>query len=172
MTRPVLRVGHETTKIDAATLVVNGAGLREGKDYVVLPLSPSARRSAVGDEVVAVGSPGIGGMVFENTQTFGRISGFRSSSNGTAVTHLIQTDVAINHGNSGGPLLVRSGDQFYWAGINTFVVGREQGYQGISFAIIADQVADAQYSASDATAWGTATALTNWYGFRTGANRK
>jgi S1-C subfamily serine protease len=56
----------------------------------------------VGEPVVAYGSPGVSGVSLENTVTAGVVSAVRG--------HLIQTDAAINHGNSGGPLLNRHGE--------------------------------------------------------------
>jgi serine protease Do len=56
----------------------------------------------VGEPVVAYGSPGVSGVSLEDTVTAGVVSAVRG--------HLIQTDAAINHGNSGGPLLNRDGE--------------------------------------------------------------
>ena len=66
----------------------------------------------VGDEVVALGYPALGGMGISLTVTRGIVSGMRTA-NGVS---LIQTDAAINPGNSGGPLVTMDGRVI---GINT-----------------------------------------------------
>lgn len=72
-------------------------------DLPVLPLAFERNHPAkVGEPVVAYGSPGVSGVSLENTVTAGVVSAVRG--------HLIQTDPAINHGNSGGPLLNRHGE--------------------------------------------------------------
>jgi len=88
-----------------------------------------------GEPVVAIGSA-LGD--FENTVTVGVVSGLHrdlDDSGGTALRDLIQTDAAINHGNSGGPLLNLAGEVI---GINTAVV-RGGGFgdvaEGLGFAI-------------------------------------
>jgi S1-C subfamily serine protease len=81
----------------------------------------------VGALVWAVGSP----FGLERTITFGILSAKnRSSRAGTAWQDFLQTDAAVNPGNSGGPL-VDAGGRI--VGINTAIVG--ESYQGISFSI-------------------------------------
>lgn len=85
----------------------------------------------VGNWVVAIGSP----FGFEQTVTAGIVSAKgRSLSSGQYVP-FIQTDVAINQGNSGGPLFNLDGEV---VGINSQIYSRTGGYQGISFAIPID----------------------------------
>lgn len=87
----------------------------------------------VGAEVIAIGSPGIGGGILPNTVTKGIISAFRDlGQNGLYV----QTDVAINHGNSGGPLMDSRGDV---VGVNTLGLG-DFGMQGLNFAIYGSEI--------------------------------
>jgi S1-C subfamily serine protease len=89
----------------------------------------SARDARVGQEVIAIGSA-LGTL--QNTVTRGIVSGVRQS--GTAT--LVQTDAAVNPGNSGGPLLTRAGTVI---GITTM------GYtdhQGLNFAVAADHARD------------------------------
>lgn len=82
----------------------------------------------VGEWVVAIGSP----YGFENTVTSGIVSAkARSLPDGTYVP-FIQTDVAVNPGNSGGPLFNMKGEVI---GINSQIYSRTGGYQGLSFAI-------------------------------------
>lgn len=82
----------------------------------------------VGEWVIAIGSP----FGFENTVTSGIVSAkARSLPDGTFVPFL-QTDVAVNPGNSGGPLFNMNGEVI---GINSQIYSGTGGYQGLSFAI-------------------------------------
>ena len=83
----------------------------------------------VGQPAVAIGNP-TGHL--QGTTTFGIISGVdRTVMVGDSVMHLLQTDAAINSGNSGGPLLNRHGQVI---GINSAKVS-VSGYEGLGFAI-------------------------------------
>ena len=88
----------------------------------------------VGQEVVAIGSPGLAGLTFRNTVTKGIVSAFRGPSQEGHV--YIQTDAQINPGNSGGPLLNKWG---YVVGVNTLKVV-SAGYSGLNFAISSNDV--------------------------------
>src|SRR5512145_1384666 len=93
------------------------------------------RSIKVGEWVVAIGSP----FGFENTVTAGIVSATsRSLPDGTYVP-FIQTDAAVNPGNSGGPLFNLRGEVI---GINSQIYSRSGGYQGISFAIPVDVAAN------------------------------
>jgi serine protease Do len=86
-----------------------------------------------GEWVVAIGSP----FGFENSVSAGVVSGVhRALPNGQMVP-FIQTDVAVNPGNSGGPLLNTAGQV---VGVNSQIYSRSGGYMGLSFAIPADVV--------------------------------
>jgi S1-C subfamily serine protease len=88
----------------------------------------------VGQEVVAIGSPGVGGAILRNSVTRGIVSAFRGPNDNGHV--YIQTDAPINPGNSGGPLINRWG---HVIGVNTVkVVGA--GYSGLNFAISSNDV--------------------------------
>jgi len=94
-----------------------------------------------GEAVIAIGSP-LGD--FKNTVTVGVVSGTGRSINtsqGYQMEDLIQTDAAINHGNSGGPLVNLAGQVI---GINTLVVrgdgGSSDQAEGLGFAIAANTV--------------------------------
>lgn len=88
----------------------------------------------VGEWVVAIGSP----FGFENTVTSGIVSAkARALPDGTYVP-FIQTDVAVNPGNSGGPLFNMKGEVI---GINSQIYSGTGGYQGLSFAIPIDVAA-------------------------------
>ena len=83
----------------------------------------------VGQDVIAIGSPGLAGVTFRNTVTRGIVSAFRGPGE---TGHLyLQTDAQINPGNSGGPLLNKWG---FVVGVNTLKVVSE-GYSGLNFAI-------------------------------------
>jgi len=85
----------------------------------------------VGQWVLAIGSP----YGFENTVTAGIISATsRALPDGTYVP-FIQTDAAVNPGNSGGPLFNMNGEVI---GINSQIYSQTGGYQGLSFAIPID----------------------------------
>jgi len=83
-----------------------------------------------GEWVIAIGSP----FGFENSVTAGIVSA-TARSLGDTYTPFIQTDVAVNPGNSGGPLFNLKGEV---VGINSQIYSRTGGYQGVSFAIPID----------------------------------
>jgi serine protease Do len=85
-------------------------------------------QTRVGDWVVAIGSP----YGFENSVSAGIVSAKGRSLPGDAAVPFIQTDVAVNPGNSGGPLFNLAGEVI---GINSQIYSRSGGYQGLSFAI-------------------------------------
>lgn len=82
----------------------------------------------VGDEVLAVGNPfGLGGTV-----TTGIISALSRDIRSGPFDDFIQTDAAINRGNSGGPLFNNSGEV---VGVNTAIISPGGGSVGIGFAV-------------------------------------
>lgn len=84
-----------------------------------------------GEWVIAIGAP----FGFENSVSAGVVSGVhRALPNGQMVP-FIQTDVAVNPGNSGGPLLNAKGQV---VGVNSQIYSRSGGYMGLSFAIPTD----------------------------------
>lgn len=99
----------------------------DAKDLPVVKLGDPAR-ARVGDWVVAIGSP----FGFENSVSAGIVSAKGRSLPGDAYVPFIQTDVAVNPGNSGGPLFNLAGEVI---GINSQIYSRTGGYQGLSFAI-------------------------------------
>ena len=82
----------------------------------------------VGQWVVAIGSP----FGFEYSATQGIISALARSLPDETYVPFIQTDVAVNPGNSGGPLFNLRGEVI---GINSQIYSRTGGYMGLSFAI-------------------------------------
>ena len=101
----------------------------EARDLPKLPLGDSSK-VRVGEWVLAIGSP----FGLENTVTAGIVSA-KSRDTGDYLP-FIQTDVAVNPGNSGGPLLNTAGQAI---GINSQIFSRSGGYMGISFAIPIDE---------------------------------
>jgi len=95
--------------------------------------NPPAPRQ--GEWVVAIGSP----FGFENSISAGIVSGVHRALPGGQMTPFIQTDVAVNPGNSGGPLLNAAGQV---VGVNSQIYSRSGGYMGLSFAIPADVAAN------------------------------
>ncbi len=92
----------------------------------------------VGDWVLAIGSP----YGLDNTVTAGIVSAKSRSLPSDSYVPFLQTDVAVNPGNSGGPLFDAAGAV---VGINSQIFSRTGGYQGLSFAIpieVALQVKD------------------------------
>jgi putative serine protease PepD len=85
----------------------------------------------VGDAVVAIGNP----FGLERTVTAGIVSALQreiTAPNGFAIDRVIQTDAAINHGNSGGPLLNADGRVI---GVNSQIESDSGGNVGIGFAV-------------------------------------
>ena len=81
-----------------------------------------------GEWVVAIGSP----FNFDQSVTAGIVSAKGRSNNSQQYVPFIQTDVAINRGNSGGPLLNLDGEV---VGINSWILSSGGGYIGLSFSI-------------------------------------
>jgi serine protease Do len=91
----------------------------------------------VGEWVIAIGSP----FGFENTVTAGIVSGKGRFMQDANLVPFIQTDVAINVGNSGGPLFNMRGEV---VGVNSRLFSPTGTYLGISFAIPIDVALDVQ----------------------------
>jgi serine protease Do len=91
-----------------------------------------------GEWVVAIGTP----FGFENSVTAGVVSATsRAVGAENSIVPFIQTDVAVNPGNSGGPLFNLRGEV---VGINSMIYSGTGGYQGVSFAIPIDVALDVQ----------------------------
>jgi serine protease Do len=89
------------------------------------------KQLSVGDYVLAIGAP----FGFEQSATSGIVSAKGRSLPGDGYVPFIQTDVAVNPGNSGGPLFDAGGAV---VGINSQIYSRTGGYMGLSFAIPID----------------------------------
>jgi serine protease Do len=112
-------------------------GVDKASDVAVLRIAakdlPTVRLAVndevkVGEWVLAIGSP----FGFENSATSGIVSAKARSLPDENYIPFIQTDVAVNPGNSGGPLFNMKGEVI---GINSQIYSRSGGYQGLSFAI-------------------------------------
>jgi serine protease Do len=114
------------SEVDLAVLKIEDPGVKP------LKLADSDSVQA-GDFVLAIGNP----FGFEETVTDGIISSRGRPNRADAFSDLIQTNAAINPGNSGGPLINLRGEI---VGINTAIISRSGGSQGIGFAIPSNTV--------------------------------
>ncbi|MEO1198187.1 MAG: Do family serine endopeptidase [Pseudomonadota bacterium] len=128
----------EVTFTDGTTLVAELLGTDPKTDIAVLqvdspePLTAvpfgSSENLRVGQWVLAIGNPfGLGGSV-----TAGIVSAMNRDINAGPYDSFIQTDAAINRGNSGGPLFNLDGEV---VGINTAIISPSGGSIGLGFAI-------------------------------------
>ena len=117
-------------RTDVALIKIDAAGLP-----LVKLGDPSKLK--VGEWVLAIGSP----FGFDNTVTAGIVSGMARSLPQENLVPFIQTDAAVNPGNSGGPLFNLRGEV---VGINSQIYSRTGGYMGLSFAIPIDIALDVQ----------------------------
>tara|TARA_R110001599_G_scaffold64023_3_gene178623 strand:- start:201157 stop:202647 length:1491 start_codon:yes stop_codon:yes gene_type:complete len=101
----------------------------EGNNLPSLTIGDSDK-IRVGEWVIAIGSP----FGLDNTVTAGIVSA-KARDTGEYLP-LVQTDVAVNPGNSGGPLINMRGEVI---GINSQIYSRSGGYMGISFAVPIDE---------------------------------
>ena len=85
-------------------------------------------RMQVGDPVIAIGSP----FGFDNTVTAGIISAVNRDIMESPFDNYLQTDAAINHGNSGGPLFNMAGEVI---GMNSVIYAPTPGFAGLAFAV-------------------------------------
>jgi serine protease Do len=116
------------TKTDLALLKVTP------KKALVAVKFGSSDRIKVGDWVMAIGNPfGLGGSV-----SVGIISAKQRDINSGPYDEYLQTDAAINKGNSGGPLFSMDGDVI---GVNTAIISPTGGSIGIGFAVPSDTAA-------------------------------
>lgn len=139
-TRSATIVGEEANQ-DLALIHVNPSGL--GLKALTLASSSSLQ---VGDAVYAIGNP----YGLEETLTKGIVSALDreiAAPDGSKITGAIQTDAALNPGNSGGPLINEQGEVI---GVNSQIAtdaatvdGSQPGSTGVGFAISSNTVASA-----------------------------
>jgi putative serine protease PepD len=159
ITRSAKLVGEEANQ-DLALISVDPSGL--GLKALTLTSSSSAQ---VGDAVYAIGNP----YGLEETLTRGIVSALGreiEAPDGAKITGAIQTDAALNPGNSGGPLLNEEGDVI---GVNSQIAsdastadGSQPGSTGVGFAISSNTVAQAvkKIEAGDGVTYASATQST------------
>jgi S1-C subfamily serine protease len=136
--------GSQTTR-----LVAKIVGIDETSDVAVLKVDPAkapalnplelgrSSTAQVGEPVVAIGNP----LGYDFSLTSGIVSATDrnlQSPNGSTISNGIQTDAAINEGNSGGPLIDSSGKVI---GINEQIASQSGGNQGLGFAVPIDTAA-------------------------------
>ena len=112
------------TRSDVAVLKIDANNLPTVRTGAPASVEP-------GDWVLAIGSP----FGFQNTVTAGIVSAKGRALPDENYVPFIQTDVAVNPGNSGGPLFNMNGEV---VGINSQIYSRTGGYMGLSFAIPID----------------------------------
>ncbi len=126
--------------IDRREFPAKVIGADERTDVAVIKISATnlpivklgdPARARPGQWVLAIGAP----FGFENSATAGIISATSRSVPGENYVPFIQTDVAVNPGNSGGPLFNMAGEVI---GINSQIFSRTGGFMGVSFAIPID----------------------------------
>ena len=127
-TKKAKLIGAESVA-DLAVLKIDEPGLKP------LKFGDSDAMQA-GDFVVAIGNP----FGFEETVTDGIISSKSRPNRADGFGDYLQTNAAINPGNSGGPLVNLRGEII---GINTAIISRSGGSQGIGFAIPSNSVKSA-----------------------------
>lgn len=135
----------ETTEVPAIIV-----GSDETSDVALLKVDPAKAPSLrplelgdsgaveVGEQVVAIGNP----LGYDFSVTSGIVSATNrnlQSPNGSVIADGIQTDAAINEGNSGGPLIDSSGKVI---GINEQIASETGGNQGLGFAVPIDTARD------------------------------
>ncbi|WP_317202507.1 Do family serine endopeptidase [Janthinobacterium sp.] len=118
------RVIGVDARTDVALVKIDASGLP-----VVLIGDPA--RLDVGEWVAAIGAP----FGFENSVTAGIVSAKGRTLPDGNIVPFIQTDVAVNPGNSGGPLFNMRGEV---VGVNSQIYSRTGGYMGLSFAVPID----------------------------------
>jgi len=143
----VFKGGGSTSKRVAAKIV----GVDETSDVALLKVDPAqaptldplvlgdSSKVQVGETVVAIGNP----LGYDFSLTAGIVSATDrnlQSPNGSVIPNGIQTDAAINEGNSGGPLIDASGEVI---GINEQIASQSGGNQGLGFAVPIDTAVNA-----------------------------
>ncbi len=120
----------ETAKVLGADPRIDIAVLRVQVTNLPVVTFGDSDRLEAGQEAIAIGNP----LGFERTVTLGVVSALNRAipGGGTSLRDLIQTDAAINLGNSGGPLLDSCGRVI---GVNTAIVGSDVGASGLGFAV-------------------------------------
>lgn len=125
---------NDRTELDAVLV-----GSDEASDIAVLKVAgshfpalvASSDEVRVGEPVLAIGSP----FGFDYSASAGIVSAKSRNMTPEATTPFIQSDVALNQGNSGGPLFNKKGEVI---GVNSHIFSDTGGYMGLSFSIPID----------------------------------
>ncbi len=112
-----------TAKADIALLHIDA-----GRTVLPTVALGDSDQMHVGDPVIAIGSP----FGFDNTVTSGIISAVNRDIMESPFDDYFQTDAAINHGNSGGPLFNVRGEVI---GMNSVIIAPGMGFAGLAFSI-------------------------------------
>jgi serine protease Do len=144
--RHVVIGGEQVTATfdDGTTLPVEVVSLNARPDLALLKVNAGHPLPAVhfgdsdaikvGETVIAIGNP----LGLSNSISVGVVSALNRDLNDTFIDDFIQTDAAINHGNSGGPLFNMEGEVI---GVNWALIGPTEGSAGLGLAIPANDVA-------------------------------
>ena len=122
------KVVGSDARTDVALLKVSGSNFPELH-------AGSVDQLRVGEPVLAIGSP----FGFDYSASAGIVSAKMRNVRGETTVPFIQTDVALNPGNSGGPLFNQNGDV---VGVNSRIFSGTGGYMGLSFSIPIDVAMD------------------------------
>jgi len=125
--------GGRVNKSLGSGFVIDEDGYIVTNNHVDLPFVPFGddTKTRVGDWVIAIGNP----FGYNGSVAAGIVSARSRNINAGSYDDFIQTDVAINKGNSGGPLFNMSGEV---VGVNTAILSPTGGSVGISFSVPAD----------------------------------
>ncbi|MCW2927694.1 MAG: hypothetical protein JWM86_1662 [Thermoleophilia bacterium] len=128
-------VGEDRSSDIAVIKIDPDADVLEGTELTVAKFGDSTKLQ-VGDPVIAIGNP----FSLDRTLTTGVVSALQReipSLNDFQISDVIQTDAAVNPGNSGGPLLDARGRVI---GVNSQIQTKSGGFDGIAFAVPSERV--------------------------------
>jgi serine protease Do len=117
------RIVGMTAKADIALLRID-----PGKAALPFVRFGDSDKVQVGDQVTTIGSP----LGFDNTVTSGIVSAINRDIRESPFDDYLQTDAAINHGNSGGPLFNEAGEV---VGMTSVIFSPDRGSAGLGFAV-------------------------------------
>jgi S1-C subfamily serine protease len=132
VSKKVTELGLLKGTADLAWLIVDAKGV----EFESLGMPLDIPTLEAGADVVVVGSPA--DPTLQGSHTFGKVSAIRSmqEEDGKRITY-IQTDAAINQGNSGGPMFAKVGERYIWVGIATAKI---EGADNLGLAIEAHEL--------------------------------
>lgn len=123
------KIVGQSDDTDIAVIKIDYQGFnRQGVKHLTLANSDKVQ---IGELAIALGAP----YGLKSSVSLGIVSGVGRRNRLARIGDFIQTDVAMNPGNSGGPLLNSRGEVI---GVNTGIYSRSGGYDGISFSVSAN----------------------------------